>query len=168
MGLFFGCTMSHRDRVGRSARHFPSLLRRTCMSDQTIPRRAIAVGEIFGRLTVISEAPKRGKRRYFLCQCSCGSPVKEVRRDSIGSHTLSCGCLQKEIAIESATKTGKLNTRHGKSTTPEYQAWQNMWIRCTDPRSLDYNGYNSRTPPDEWQNFEVFLADMGSRPLSTL
>lgn len=138
------------------------------MSDQTIPRRAIAVGEIFGRLTVISEAPKRGKRRYFLCQCSCGSPVKEVRRDSIGSHTLSCGCLQKEIAIESATKTGKLNTRHGKSTTPEYQAWQNMWIRCTDPRSLDYNGYNSRTPPDEWQNFEVFLADMGSRPLSTL
>lgn len=134
------------------------------MSDQTIPRRTVAPGEIFGRLTVLSEAPKRGRHRYFLCQCSCGSLPKEVRRQELKHSTKSCGCLAKEVAAITAAKTGRLNVTHGKTHTPEYTAWQNMWTRCTNARSVDYKLYNKRTPPDEWRNFEVFLADMGAKP----
>lgn len=62
----------------------------------TVP---VSVGEVFGRLTVISISDKRGKNknvRLFLCKCECGE-----EREVQGAHlrdgtTHSCGCWQKE------------------------------------------------------------------------
>lgn len=130
------------------------------MSDQTIPRRTVTPGEIFGRLTVLSEAPRRKHFRYWLCQCSCGSSPKEVRHYDIGMSTKSCGCLQ----VESIQKLHRQNTTHGKSKTSEYVVWQTMWARCTNPENKDYKRYKDRTPPEKWRDFQAFFADMGPRP----
>lgn len=130
------------------------------MSDQTIPRRTAAVGEIFGRLTVISEAPRRGYEKYWLCQCICGSPPKEIRSVSLGKGTKSCGCL----AGENRKALSEANTTHGKSKTPEYKTWELMWYRCTNPNNPDYEDYKNRKPPTRWRDFSIFLSDMGLKP----
>ena len=127
----------------------------------------ISIGDVFGRLTVVAEAPQRGYRRYWLCQCSCGSPAKEVRGSHLSfAQVKSCGCLVKELSAKSAVHTGKLNTTHGKSKTKEYRIWNGMWQRCTNPNQMSYQDYKNRTPPDAWKDFEVFLTDMRPRPSS--
>lgn len=54
-------------------------------------------GKRFGRLTVLEETTKRGTHRYWLCQCDCGSPTKEIRQSHLQSgKTISCGCALKD------------------------------------------------------------------------
>lgn len=55
---------------------------------------------------------------------------------------------------------------HRKSRTPEYKNWCGMRARCLNPNNEDYANYGGRgvTIWPAWQNFEVFLADMGPRP----
>lgn len=63
------------------------------------------LGQIFGRLTVLSkdeERTKETKRTYFKCQCNCeNKTIISIRYDALidkNRPTLSCGCLQKEAA----------------------------------------------------------------------
>lgn len=57
------------------------------------PPRNLA-GEVFGRLTVLSEAPKRNQKRYWRCLCECGNTT-EVRQDNLLRwRTEGCGCKQ--------------------------------------------------------------------------
>jgi hypothetical protein len=50
------------------------------------------IGKIFGRLTVVSSAPGRGKGAVFRCLCLCGSTV-DVRGSALNTgHSTSCGC----------------------------------------------------------------------------
>lgn len=61
-------------------------------------------GQVFGRLTVLGKDEKRSeeaKKPYYLCQCSCGSPVKSILKQSLvdkRKSTKSCGCIVKEKA----------------------------------------------------------------------
>ncbi|WP_135553252.1 hypothetical protein [Paenibacillus cymbidii] len=62
------------------------------------PRRIeVLPGDRYGRLTIISELPKAGKERRFLCRCECGNelPVKMLSLRS--GNTQSCGCLKSEV-----------------------------------------------------------------------
>lgn len=72
---------------------------------------SINIGDVFSRLTVIAKADNRvspgGKRRkYWLCECSCGrNKTVEVRSDGLtGGRTQSCGCLRDETAKEQIKK----------------------------------------------------------------
>jgi hypothetical protein len=58
------------------------------------------------------------------------------------------------------------NRTHGMSRTPEYQAWGAMFTRCYNTSVPKYKHYGGRgiVVCDRWRSFEVFLADMGSRP----
>lgn len=123
-------------------------------------RKFITPGDVFGRLTVLSEAPRRKHYRYWLCQCICGSPPKEIQQCHLGASSNSCGCLRKEVGAAN----GRKSLIHGKHNTPEYQVWRDMWQRCTNAKNTGYKRYKDRTPPDEWKDFQVFLADMGPRP----
>lgn len=123
-------------------------------------RKSITPGDVFGRLTVLSEAPRRGYKRYWICQCSCGSSPKEIYHNHLAMLTKSCGCLRRETAAV----TGKNRAVHDKSSTSEYQAWRCMWQRCTDPNGLQYLSYKDRAPPERWRDFRVFFKDMGPRP----
>jgi len=58
-------------------------------------------GDVFGMLTVVARDDVKSREKgkpYYLCQCSCGSPVISVRKSHLLSKTdptLSCGCTKK-------------------------------------------------------------------------
>jgi hypothetical protein len=55
---------------------------------------------------------------------------------------------------------------HGRTNTTEHNIWSSMIQRCTDPQHKDYPRYGGRGIGvcDRWRFFNLFLADMGSRP----
>ncbi len=57
----------------------------------------------------------------------------------------------------------------GSNMTPEYRAWINMRTRCLNKNYRDYKYYGGRgiSICKEWNNFTIFLKDMGQRPSST-
>lgn len=52
------------------------------------------------------------------------------------------------------------------SNTPEYRAWADMRTRCSNPDNPFYADYGGRgiTVCPAWDDFRVFLVDMGIRP----
>lgn len=67
-------------------------------------RKDKLIGQTFGRLTVLSLAPKRldlaSRCLRYICQCECGKII-EVSGGSLRSgHTTSCGCSRKGINIK--------------------------------------------------------------------
>lgn len=68
-------------------------------------------------------------------------------------------------------KTGhKENVRHGHNTgrkSPTYITWDGMKQRCLNPNNKKYLLYGGRgiTICDDWNIFDLFLRDMGERPL---
>lgn len=60
-------------------------------------RIKVEVGQVFGRLTVLSVYEKAEKRRYFcLCKCTCGETVEVKAGDLKTGTTQSCGCRNRE------------------------------------------------------------------------
>lgn len=60
-------------------------------------------------------------------------------------------------------------SKHGLSYTPEYRAWQQMRLRCTNPDHAAYPNYGGRgiTVCDRWlASPQDFMADMGKKPTS--
>lgn len=113
----------------------------------------------FSRLTVVSEAPRRGKRAMVVCRCDCGN-VKVYRRHHVVCGAIkSCGCLASEV-------TAARNYKHGMSSTPTWNTWSSMRQRCEDPNHDDYPSYGGRgiTVCERWSSFENFLEDMGEKP----
>jgi len=115
-------------------------------------------GKKIGRLTVVSfsHVKRTGSgatQHFWNCTCECGAEKKVdgccLRRES----TLSCGCLARERST-----THGLADRH-----PVYNVWLAMRRRCGNPRDKDYGG-RGITVCDRWNDFAVFLADMGDRP----
>jgi len=83
-------------------------------------------------------------------------PGRWFTAEHFGTDTSSCGCWHDEAS-----------RKHGKSRTPEYQAWVNMIQRCTNPNWPQYAHYGGRgiSVCARWQgSFELFLLDMGTRP----
>lgn len=118
-------------------------------------------GSVVGRLTVISKSSERTKNGsvLWICECSCGNTV------SVQSSTLnnglkqSCGCLEKE------TRKTRRST-HGMSRTREYNSWLSMKQRCEYEKadSFEYYGGRGIKICREWNNFGMFLSDMGLCP----
>lgn len=57
--------------------------------------------------------------------------------------------------------------RAHRGRKPEYQAWIDMVRRCTQPARADWPDYGGRgiTVCEQWRDdFEAFIADVGSRP----
>lgn len=111
------------------------------------------VGQTFGRLTVISEAPsdKHGHSQWR-CLCKCGTEVTVRGYSLTQGKTVSCGCFNAENA-------GKLNRSHGRSRSRLYSTWNGIKFRCHNPSCPDYAHYGARGIEicDEWNNsFESF------------
>lgn len=55
-----------------------------------------------------------------------------------------------------------------KNRTPEYLAWINMRTRCSRETHPSYHHYGGRgiTVCTEWDSFQQFLLDMGTKPSS--
>ena len=83
-----------------------------------------ALGNVFGRLTVIGPEVNKG----LLCRCECGNE-KSVSRFNLGRSTFSCGCRNSET-------TAARNKKHGWSKTETYKTWAGMKARCNNPSEL--------------------------------
>ena len=107
---------------------------------------------------------EKGKSSTWVCECDCGNLV-EVELSSLkSSNTQSCGCLRLERMAET-------NTKHQRSKTSEYYAWDNMLQRCRNPKNPQYKNYGGRGiyVCEEWaSSFEAFLNDMGEKPSKNL
>ena len=113
--------------------------------------------QTFGRLTVLRLGPNHNKPcgetiRRWVCRCVCGT-LTTVRQSHLRTgNTRSCGCLYE---------------RHGMYRVPQYQAYDQMNRRCSNPNDKGFANYGGRgiTVCDRWKHsFAAFLEDMGERP----
>lgn len=121
----------------------------------------VKIGELFNYLIVINEASRDswGKRQW-LCQCSCGKEkiARETRLQT--GQTDSCGCLK-------AGRVGASKTKHGLWSHPLYTTWNNIIIRCTNPKHSKYAYYGGRGIKvcQRWlSSVADFIADVGLPP----
>lgn len=64
-------------------------------------------GNTYGYLTVIERAPNNKEgRAMWKCKCKCGNEVIVLGKHLRSGNTKSCGCYQKERAIESNLERG--------------------------------------------------------------
>ena len=134
------------------------------------------VGNIYGRLTVLSRAENRNNKPYWVCKCSCEN-IKIVRGDGLRlGYVVSCGCYRNELGTARICGPGLENGyfKHGHrlktKTTPTYYSWQAMIARCYNSRLENYRHYGGRgiMVCGRWRvSFENFLDDMGERPEGT-
>jgi hypothetical protein len=54
-------------------------------------------GQVFGRLTVIGPAPKKGNAATWLCRCACKQSVAVQATKLANGKQKSCGCLNAEL-----------------------------------------------------------------------
>jgi len=96
-----------------------------------------------------------GKTRLFKCRCRCGR-IKTVRISNL---------LHKNAEFCRGCRPGNHLT-HGLYGTPEYRCWRAMRDRCLNPKAPAYPDYGGRGIKivKKWDDFLVFLADVGSRP----
>lgn len=124
-------------------------------------------GRKFGRLSVVSRAPKGDRKNrgaIWVCKCDCGE-LTQVRADSLkNGRTKSCGCLSSETAVKVHTKHGCAS---GGGVTREYQAWVNMRARCSGIQKHCWKNYGGRgiSVCQEWDaSFEAFFSHVGESP----
>lgn len=119
------------------------------------------VGNTFGNLTVLSVdkiylAGDKWKSAFYV-SCRCGINKKVLAADVIRKKRgiLSCGCFRLDAV-----------TKHGKCKTPEYPIWTAMRDRCKNPNNKFYDRYGGRgiSICSRWDDYEIFLNDMGRRP----
>lgn len=117
------------------------------------------IGQVFGRLTVQRLLPVAEGDRMWRCICDCGS-LKVVSTGRLRAGVVkSCGCLRSSLLTEK-------NTTHGGSELPEYTVWCGIKQRCNYTGHVHYRRYGGRgiTMCQSWEDFSVFLSDMGPRP----
>lgn len=125
------------------------------------PRHFDLTGQKFGQLTVIKPLDVQEKSSFkWECLCTCGQTTNVNSANLRNNSTNSCGCLRKKISSE------KFKT-HGKTKSGTYRSWSGMKTRCFNKKSTNYYLYGGRgiTVCDRWSKFELFLEDMGERPI---
>lgn len=102
--------------------------------------------------------------RLVRVQCGCSEQTVRVVRETslLSGHSKSCGCLQREAAVE-------VLSTHRLSGLPEYKVWQSMKGRCLNPNNPQYPDYGGRgiRVCSRWaskRGFANFYADIGPRP----
>lgn len=118
-------------------------------------------GMRFGRLMVIKRHSVNSTGTVkWLCVCDCGTRKVTAGDSMRRGVTLSCGCVSRDKLVARITK-------HGKSRSPEYTAWQHIKERCFVPSCSSFKDYGARgiTMCPEWRDsFDAFFAHVGSRP----
>jgi len=121
-------------------------------------------GQKFGRLTVINQAPTKGKDIMWNCTCECDGKMVVRRSTSLrNGNCRSCGCLRKE-------NSASLHRSHGYAHTPIYNLWLSIRNRCYREKNQDYQYYGAVGIKmcDRWrESFTNFLEDMGETPIGT-
>ena len=112
-------------------------------------------GQRFGRLLAVERVGTSGGGALWLCKCDCGQEHR-VRANALRvGATLSCGCLQKEVARKTIIENSYI---HGGEPHRLYVIWMRMNSRCNSKTAHFYHRYGGRgiTICDEWRSFICF------------
>lgn len=129
-------------------------------------------GQRFGLWTAISPGSRtyRGWSTHWLCRCDCGTEREVVTGNLRRGLSTSCGCRNREAA---SVRLRERRLTHGMSKggtgghgSPTYVSWLAMRQRVHDAGRPGHERYGGRgiTICPAWDDFRVFLADMGERP----
>jgi hypothetical protein len=78
------------------------------------------IGQRFGKLLVIEQAPSRDRHPMWLCVCDCGLTTKARAAHLRAGHARSCGCLrQRSIETGAATVIDMVGRVVGRLTVLE-------------------------------------------------
>jgi len=116
-------------------------------------KKKIKAGMAFAALTVVKEITIDKRYRKFEVLCVCGVRKEVFLGNLTSGNTKSCGCRQSPPIPH-------------KSKMPEYRYWHKLRNFCNNPRSQSWstNGGKGISYDPSWDDFEVFLKDMGPRP----
>lgn len=139
-------------------------------------RRVEVVGERYGKLVVIREAPVRRApggqtKRFVECVCDCGT-ITIVGLSGIRTgKTKSCGCHRRTFSVGDKNHNYKHGYETGRVKKSELSTYRGMVARCTNPDDPSYGHWGARGIKvcDRWlgdDGFVKFLADMGPKPSS--
>lgn len=113
----------------------------------------VAIGDVYGRLTVKSESYKPEGKQHYFCEtvCSCGKDYLAASHTIVKGSVVSCGC-----------KRETQNLSHGMSDKRPHKIYHHMRRRCTNPKEAGYAHYGERgiTLCEEWKTFTGFWNDM--------
>jgi len=126
-------------------------------------------GRKFGRLTVLTRAPRNYNKRHpvWICECTCGEVRFIVGFNLRNGNSRSCGCVWKENGEHTRERFTIHGHTSGRKIGAEYSTWRNMKNRCFNPDVGGYKWYGARgiTVCPEWiHDFPRFLRDMGPKP----
>lgn len=116
------------------------------------------IGDRYNFLTALEDTGRKsGSNARWKFLCDCGKTHECVAASVKRGLTKSCGCIRGKTAN---------NLKHGKTGTQEYRLWRGIRNRCYNSDASHYKRYGARGIKmcARWQNFENFLADMGSKP----
>ncbi len=120
-------------------------------------------GQSFGKLVVRRIAHRRGEKRMWECDCSCGQTCFATANELRSGKRLSCGCFSRESLLARITTNGGASRAH----PIEYKCWRSMRRRCDNPTVKFFHNYGGRgiRVCKRWDDsFDNFFADMGPRP----
>lgn len=109
--------------------------------------------KVYNSWTVIKEGERtKSKARQWLCRCSCG------REFLVSQVNLTRGASKGCVYCKKHPGKHGLADKH-----PLYSIWKNMRSRCNNKNRSCYKYYGGRGIKicHEWDDFTVFLKDMG-------
>lgn len=95
-------------------------------------RKIDLTGNIYGRLTVITDDGSRTNtgRVLWLCECSCGNRVHVQSQNLKNGRTKSCGCLNDEKKRGRFKDLSGTETDNFKIIDRAYSKNQRVWWNC--------------------------------------
>ena len=130
-------------------------------------KRIDLANQTIGRLAVLKHVGRdKFGRALWECKCSCGAiTTKSSMHLRRINYVQSCGCLRKEVTAKNYLTRRKYLGKYGFATksSPIYNSWRAMISRCLDPQAVNFKWYGKRgiRVCSQWQDFGIFLADMG-------
>ena len=123
-------------------------------------------GQQFGRLRVIGRTTNQRRLVQWNCLCDCGAEAVASTKKLRNGRKQSCGCLWLDAITEAKTKHGHSS---GRTVSSELRTWMALRGRCNNPRNRAFQNYGGRgiRVCERWNDFSMFLADMGPRPKGT-
>ena len=116
-GIIWTCQCSCGEIKEVPGHHLKRGSVKTCGKCNSRSKKINEIGNQYGKLTVIAEAPSRNGRAYWLCQCECGKQ-KEISGTNLRTYGhIGCGCGQ---------ITDRIGKKYGFLTVLE-QLPDNQW-----------------------------------------
>lgn len=124
-------------------------------------------GRRFGRVTATRCIGLRNHNYLWFCVCDCGVTFEKTVGRLTSGRVNSCGCWRRERAKWLGTVQGPRNATHKLVNSATYRTWSAMVQRTTNPKHEHYRYYGGRgiSVCERWRTFELFLTDMGIRPV---